>query len=151
VKRRGGNEEASENNRSLVLRLTYGDVSALFTGDIEQEAESVLLQAGHDLRAVILKVPHHGSRTSSSEAFLRAVGPRVAVFSVQRDSRFGHPHPLVVERYEALGVDVRRTDAHGAVTVHTDGQSVWVEPYVGEPAVLSIPMPEPWLSRAGGL
>jgi competence protein ComEC len=141
LKRRGGREDTGENNRSLVLKLTYGGISFLFTGDIEQEAESFLLQTGHDLRATVLKVPHHGSRTSSTEPFVRAVDPRVAVFSVQRDSRFGHPHPVVVERYEALGVHVMRTDEHGAITVRTDGQSVWVEPFLGKPAVLSAPAP----------
>ena len=129
TKRRGDREDAGENNRSLVLKLTYGAISFLFTGDIEQEAESVLLQTSDDLRATVLKVPHHGSRTSSSEPFVRAVDPSVAVFSVQRDSRFGHPHPMVVERYKALGVHLLRTDEHGAITVRTDGQSVWVEPY----------------------
>lgn len=136
MRRRGSGEEAGENNRSLVLKLTYGAISVLFTGDIEQEAESFLLQSGRDLRATILKVPHHGSRTSSSETFVRAVNPAVAVFSVQRDSRFGHPHPAVLDRYTTLGAHILRTDAHGAITVRTDGRSVWVEPYIGAPAVL---------------
>jgi competence protein ComEC len=139
IKRRGSGEDAGENNRSLVVKLTYGTISILFTGDIEQEAERFLLQSSRNLHATILKVPHHGSRTSSSEPFVRAVNPRVAVFSVQRDSRFGHPHPVVVDRYTALGAYVLRTDAHGAVTVRTDAQTVWVEPYVGEPVVLSAP------------
>jgi competence protein ComEC len=130
TRRRGAREDAGENNRSLVLKLTYGAISFLFTGDIEQEAESVLVQTSDDLRANVLKVPHHGSRTSSSDAFVRAVDPVVAVFSVQRDSRFGHPHPMVVERYKGLGAHVFRTDTHGAITVRTDGQSLWVEPYV---------------------
>jgi competence protein ComEC len=136
---RGSDEDAHENNRSLVLKLTYGGISLLFTGDIEQEAERFLLQNGHDLRATILKVPHHGSRTSSSEPFVRAVNPSVAVFSVQRASRFGHPHSVVVERYRTLGAQIFRTDAHGAITVRTDGQSVWVAPVLGEPTVLSAP------------
>ena len=68
-----------------------------------------------------------------------AVHPSVAVFSVQRDSRFGHPHPLVVERYTTLGAHIFRTDAHGAITVRTDGQAVWVTPYIGEPTALSTP------------
>ncbi len=141
TKRRGEREAAGENNRSLVLKLTYGAVSFLFTGDIEQEAESVLLQTRDNLRATVLKVPHHGSRTSSSEPFVRAVDPSVAVFSVQRDSRFGHPHPMVVERYKALGVHLFRTDEHGAITVRTDGQIVWVEPFLSKPVVLSAQAP----------
>jgi competence protein ComEC len=137
TKRQGDREETGENNRSLVLKLTYGTISFLFTGDIEHEAEHILVQTGDDLRADVLKVPHHGSRTSSSEPFVRAVDPVVAVFSVPRQSRFGHPHPMVVARYQALGSHVFRTDTHGAITVRTDGQSLWVDPYVrgsAEPA-----------------
>jgi competence protein ComEC len=139
-RRRRVGEDRGENNRSLVLKLTYGAVSVLFTGDIEQEAERFLLESSRDLRATIVKVPHHGSRTSSTEPFVRAVNPWVAVFSVQRDSRFGHPHPAVVERYRKLDALVFRTDRHGAVTVRTDGHSVWVEPHIGEPVVLPAPM-----------
>ncbi len=134
MKRRGSGENAGENNCSLVVKLTYGTISILFTGDIEQEAERFLLQSGHNLRATILKVPHHGSRTSSSAPFVRAIDPRVAVFSVQRDNRFGHPHPLVIDRYTALGTHIFRTDEHGAITVRTDGQSLWVKPYIGQPS-----------------
>jgi competence protein ComEC len=133
-------EDPDENNRSLVLKLTYGAVSFLLTGDIEQDAEAFLLHTGRDVRATVLKAPHHGSRSSSSEAFLRAVNPRVAVFSVPHDSRFGHPHRVVVDRYKALGARILRTDAHGAITVRTDGQSIWVYPYLGEPIVISAPV-----------
>jgi competence protein ComEC len=140
MKRRGSGEDAGENNRSLVLKLTYGTFSVLFTGDIEQEAECFLLRSGHDLRATILKVPHHGSRTSSSIAFVRAVNPRLAVISVPRDSRFGHPHPEVLDRYTTSGAHIFRTDTHGAIAVRTDGQSVWVRPFRGEPSVLAAPV-----------
>ena len=136
VKRRGSGENTDENNRSLVIKLTYGTIGILFTGDIEQEAERFLLQSGHNLRATILKVPHHGSLTSSSVPFVRAIEPRVAVFSSQRDNRFGHPHPVVVNRYTAVGAFTLRTDEHGAITVRTDGQSVWVEPLIGQPIIL---------------
>jgi beta-lactamase superfamily II metal-dependent hydrolase len=70
---------------------------------------------------------------------VHAVNPRAAVFSVQRDRRFGHPHPVVLQRYTTLGAQILRTDAHEAITVRTNGQSVWIEPYIGEPAVLSTP------------
>jgi competence protein ComEC len=132
-------EERGENNRSLVLKLTYGAVSVLFTGDVEQEAEHFMIASGRDLTATVLKVPHHGSRTSSTEAFVRSVNPRAAVFSVQHDSRFGHPHPAVVERYVALGIHVLRTDEHGAITIRTDGQAVRVEPYIGDSVTISAP------------
>jgi competence protein ComEC len=140
MKPRGRGENAGENNGSLVVKLTYGSISILFTGDIEQEAERFLLQSGRNLRATILKVPHHGSRTSSSAPFVRAIEPKVAVFSVQRDSRFGHPHPLVVDRYTALGTQILRTDVHGAITLRTDGRSVWIDPYRGESTMFSVPL-----------
>jgi competence protein ComEC len=139
TKRHGSRHAADENNRSLVLKLTYGAVSFLFTGDIEQEAESALLRTNVNLRATVLKVPHHGSQTSSSDAFLQAVDPSIAVFSVRRDSRFGHPHPSVVARYKALGVRLFRTDEHGAIHLRTDGQAVWVTPYIGAPVRASVP------------
>jgi competence protein ComEC len=132
TQRRRGGEDAHENNRSLVLKLTYGAVSFLFTGDIETEAERFLLQSAPDLRSTVLKVPHHGSRTSSSAAFVHAVNPQAVVFSVQRDGRFGHPHPTVVERYRARGAQPFRTDVHGAIRMRTAGQSVWIEPILGK-------------------
>jgi competence protein ComEC len=139
--KRGRAEDADENNRSIVLKLTYGTISFLFTGDIEQDAEGFLIQTGRDLRATILKVPHHGSRTSSTEAFVQAVNPWVAVISVPRDSRFGHPHAVVVDRYRRFDAHVLRTDEHGAITFHTDGQSVWIEPYIGASGQLPTPVP----------
>ena len=132
-------EDRGENNLSLVLRLVYGRVSFLFTGDIEHDTEAFLVQTGRDVGASVLKVPHHGSRTSSSAAFLQAVSPRLAVFSVQRQSHFGHPHRVVLERYRALGAHVLRTDEHGAITVRTDGQSIRVASYLGAPMVLPAP------------
>jgi hypothetical protein len=71
---------------------------------------------------------------------VRAVNPGVAVFSVPRDSRLGHLQPAVLQRDNTLGVCVLRTDEHGAITVRTDGQSAWIEPYIGEPAMLSAPV-----------
>jgi competence protein ComEC len=136
IQRREHGENANENNCSLVVKLTYGAISFLFTGDIEQEAERFLVQSGRDLRASILKVPHHGSRTSSSAMFVRAIDPKVAVVSVQRDNRFGHPHPLVVDRYTALGTQILRTDVHGAITIRTDGQTISIKPSIGNPMVL---------------
>jgi beta-lactamase superfamily II metal-dependent hydrolase len=67
---------------------------------------------------------------------VRSVNPRAAVFSVQRDSRFGHPHPAVVERYSAIGAQIFRTDRDGAITLRTDGHSVWIEPHIGQPVIL---------------
>jgi competence protein ComEC len=74
-----------------------------------------------------LKSPHHGSRTSSSEAFLEAVEPQVVVISVGEDNHFGHPSPEVVERYAAHGLPILRTDERGTIELNTDGESLWVE------------------------
>lgn len=107
------------NDNSLVLRISLGPRSALFTGDIEAMAEKSL--ASPSLKSEILKVPHHGSHTSSTEAFLRAVKPRYAVISAGRYNRFGHPHPSVTRRLENRAVQLFRTDLHGAVVFETEG------------------------------
>ncbi len=114
------------NNGSVVLRLEYGRISLLLTGDIEREAEESLLNAGLLEPATCLKVPHHGSISSSTEPFLQATRPRLAVFSVGRENRFGHPHDDVLGRYERLGIFVFRTDRGGAVLLETDGRDLWV-------------------------
>jgi hypothetical protein len=113
-------------------------------GRLHARSQHHQLRETHDLQAAVIKVPHHGSRTSSSEPFVRAVDPRVAVFSVPRDSRFGHPHPAVVQRYRARGAAVFRTDEQGAVTVRTDGRTLRLAPYVGAPAVLAAPATPRW-------
>jgi competence protein ComEC len=114
----------SGNDDSVVLRLVYGSVAILLAGDIELAAERGLLESGWDLRADVLKVPHHGSRTSSTEQFLEAVRPRAAVISVGERSRFGHPHLSVIARYQKKAVRLFLTGRDGTVTVQTDGQSL---------------------------
>jgi len=114
------------NDASLVLCMTYGAVRFLFTGDIERGAEAALLDAGLALEATVLKVPHHGSATSSTEAFLDRVRPRVAVISSGSGNRFGFPSERVVDRYRRRGVCVYRTALDGAVQVVTDGRSLRV-------------------------
>ena len=110
------------NNSSLVLRLSHGDVDILLTGDIETTAEDMLLSAREPLDSEILKVPHHGSLTSSSPRFLEAVSPDVAVASLGHLNRFDFPPPEVVERYKRQGVELLRTDTAGAVTITSDGR-----------------------------
>lgn len=112
------------NNASVVLRIQYGAVSFLLTGDIEEEAEEDLLHRPAHLSATVLKVPHHGSETSSTEAFLQAVRPWVAVISVGQQNKFGHPSGAVLQRYQRVGASVYRTDVDGAVLVHTDGRQL---------------------------
>jgi competence protein ComEC len=119
------------NNDSIVLELRWHDVSFVFTGDIGREAEDQIRTGIGPAPLRVLKVPHHGSLTSSSDRFLRALAPAVAVISVGRSNTFGHPSPVVLRRYEAVGAHVFRTDLDGAVTVDTDGSSVNIHTFVG--------------------
>ena len=107
--------EPDENDRSLVLRARVPGLEVLFTGDLERRGEDSLLAAGLLSPAQLLLVPHHGSGTSSTEGFVGAVSPKLALFSVGRGNRFGHPAPAVVGRYRELGSNVGRTDRDGAL------------------------------------
>jgi len=117
-------DASSRNNDSLVLRVRFGEKTLLFTGDIEQQAETTLLKTGADLRADVLKVPHHGSKTSSTDQFVAAVRPTLAVISVGRHSIFGHPNQQVVERWRASGTQVMTTGDKGTISVVTDGANL---------------------------
>ena len=120
------------NNDSLVLKLTYGDLRILFTGDIERKAELGLIESGQDLQAEIVKVPHHGSKTSSSAEFLNAVRPQYAIFSLGQRNRYRFPSEAVLKRYRERGCRVLRTDQLGAIRLQTDGQRCWITHYVEE-------------------
>jgi competence protein ComEC len=110
------------NNQSLVLRLQHRQLSFLFAGDIEAEAEQALLaQVGSQLKVDIFKIPHHGSDTSSGSAFLQAVMPREAIVSAGVANRFKHPYPEILDRYKQLGSRVWRTDQQGAICVCSQG------------------------------
>jgi competence protein ComEC len=117
----------SLNDSSLTLRLALGRFAVLLTGDIEARAEARLIAAPSRLDATVLKVPHHGSRTSSTPAFVDAVAPRLAVISVGADNRYRLPSPEIERRYRARGTCVLRTDRCGAVTIETDGARLAVE------------------------
>jgi len=110
------------NTTSIVNRVVYKATAVLFTGDTPKENEAALLNSGSDLTAQILKVAHQGSRTSSSEEFIKAVAPEVAVIPVGQNS-YGHPHAEVVERLKKLVEVVLRTDAEGDTTWQSNGQS----------------------------
>ncbi|MQA30496.1 MAG: DNA internalization-related competence protein ComEC/Rec2 [Luteitalea sp.] len=124
------------NDDSIVIELLWRDVSVVLTGDIGSEVEQVILPrfAASPLRVV--KVPHHGSLTSSAPSFVRALAPRVAVVSVGRSNTFGHPAPAVLRRYREAGAEVFRTDEDGAVTVETDGTSLEVRTFTGRRSLI---------------
>ncbi|RJQ45180.1 MAG: ComEC/Rec2 family competence protein [Nitrospiraceae bacterium] len=108
---------SDHNSESLVLKIESRTTSVLFTGDIEAEAEKSLTPLGAWLKSDIIKVPHHGGRTSSSEEFLKAVSPETAIVNVGKNNSFGHPHRESVERYNNAGARLYRTDIDGAVTI----------------------------------
>jgi len=118
------------NDNSVVTRLTYGQASLLLTGDIGARVEEDLVRDSAPLRSTILKAAHHGSCSSTTQAFLDAVDPELVVISVGADNRFGHPCQEVLERLE--GLPVYRTDEHGAVEIVSDGTRVWVEVQRGD-------------------
>jgi competence protein ComEC len=121
---------ASDNNRSVVIRIVYGGRAFLLTGDVEREAEDDLIRSGGTLQADVVKVPHHGSRTSSTDGFIRATGARYAVISVGRRSLFGHPHADVVDRWKQEGAVVLTTGTEGMTSFSTDGRDLVVETFV---------------------
>ncbi len=115
--------QRSENNASLMIKIEYGKTSCLMTGDAELGEEEALEQTGDSLRSEVLKVGHHGSRTSTSEKFLNAVHPKFAVISVGVRNLYGHPSMEVTDRLRSIGAAVFRTDKNGAVTCRSDGLS----------------------------
>jgi len=116
----------SGNNASLVIRLIYGDTSVLFTGDIEREAEAAILEAGINVTADVLKIAHHGSRTSTTPEFLAAVSPDVAVMSAGRNNMFNHPHPTTLRTLRADDVPYVITSESGAVLMRTNGRRITI-------------------------
>lgn len=118
--------KSPENNGAIVFKLNYKDVNILFTGDIEKEAEKILLDNNADLKADILKVSHHGSKTSTTEEFLNATDPKIAVISVGKNNNFGHPAESVIERLQNKSVKILRTDIHGTILMKTNGSDIKV-------------------------
>jgi competence protein ComEC len=117
-----GDRFARTNDRSCVLRVDSAYGSALLPGDIEAKSEAALVRTQRDtLRADVIVVPHHGSRTSSTPAFVRAVAPSLALVANGYRNRFGHPRADVVARFETIGAQVLRTDQLGALTIRFDG------------------------------
>ena len=118
------NTEEDTNNTSIVLRITYGETSFLFTGDAEREVEQVLLDSGTTLKSTVLKVGHHGSDSSTSYALLRSVAPEYAVISVGKDNSYGHPTEEVLSRLRDADVKTYRTDLQGDIICTSDGKTV---------------------------
>ena len=112
------------NNDGIVLRVRHGDHSFLFTADIEKKAEAGVLSESVNLQSSVVKVAHHGSKTSSTDPFVAATHPSLAIISVGRTSPFGHPSKEVVERWRASGAEVMTTGEKGTISITTDGHTL---------------------------
>lgn len=112
------------NDTSIVIRLVYGESEFLFAGDAGEAVEKQLLESGVILSSDVLKVSHHGSNTASSEEFLKAVAPKIAVIESGRGNEFYHPHPKILARLERLGVKILRTDELGTIKLSSDGKKI---------------------------
>ena len=112
------------NNASIALLLQNGDNRFLFSGDAEEEAESDILKNGFSVSADVYQVGHHGSRTSSSKAFLNAVNPTWAVISCAEGNVYGHPHAKTLNTLRRMGVKVFRTDEQGSIVAQSDGKEI---------------------------
>jgi len=132
------------NNNSIVLRLSYGSIDFLFTGDAEKEAEASILGSGLTVQADILKVGHHGSRTSSSQGYLELVKPETAVYMAGEGNKYGHPHQETIAALTGIGVDIYGTDVHGTIIIATDGETytIHLDRQAASPAP-SVVAPEP--------
>jgi len=115
--------KGGQNNSSLVIRFVYGEDSFLFTGDIERQAEYAIYQQNLNIESDILKIAHHGSKTSSSELFLESVSPKIAVISVGRNNSYGHPYDAILQRLDKYDIKIRRTDQEGDILFLSNGNS----------------------------
>jgi competence protein ComEC len=122
------------NDASLVIKLTYGEVSFLFSGDVESAAEKEILRTKSNLQSTVLKVPHHGSKTSSTQKFVERVRPKFAVFTVKGGGRQRLPDPAVLERYEGMGTKTYLTDRDGAIIFVTNGRDLSVQTFLKQNA-----------------
>lgn len=122
--------EHSGNEASNVIRIGYGAHSFLITGDLEQQGETAILASGTSVASTVLKVGHHGAKTSTSPEFLQAVAPRYAVISVGVNNRFGHPHREILNRLTEAQIEIFRTDLDGAIVFETDGKKLTGESFI---------------------
>ncbi|KAJ51771.1 competence protein ComEC [Clostridium tetanomorphum] len=112
------------NNYSIVIKATYGENSFLFTGDAESLSEKEIMNKNFDIQADVLKLGHHGSRTSSSTAFLNKVNPKYAVACLEKGNDYGHPHKETVNKLKDKGIKLYRTDENGDIVVTSDGKNI---------------------------
>jgi beta-lactamase superfamily II metal-dependent hydrolase len=126
------------NSNSVVVRLDYRQASVLFAADAEPATERWLVSAGVPLRAKVLKVAHHGSRHSSTAAFLRAVAPEIAVISAGAPNRYGHPEAEAIDRLQSIGARVLRTDQQGTISLRTDGIQIEITT-AASPVAITLP------------
>lgn len=117
-------EYSNINNNSIVTKVIYKNFSALITGDAEEEAESHMIQEGHNLKANILRVGHHGSSTSTTEEFLDRVKPDYSIISLGKDNSYGHPHREVLDLLNKRKIPILRTDELGTIIFQTDGDKL---------------------------
>lgn len=117
------------NDSSIILKITYGETSFLFTGDAEIASEQALLARNADLHADVLKVAHHGSNSSTSQSFLDHVNPEYAIISVGTDNSYGHPHQEVIDLLQAKDIQIYRTDIDHDILCSSDGSKVTCSPY----------------------
>ncbi len=122
-----GQEKKNVNDYSLVVQFTFDEVDILLTGDIERWTEQQLVSAGVLENVEILKIPHHGSKTSTSAGLLDALNPQLAIISVGHENRYGHPDRGVLARLADASIPTLRTDQEGTITIETDGETFWVK------------------------
>lgn len=115
------------NNSSVVVRFVYGDTAFLFQGDAEKVSEQAILDAGFPIQADVIKLGHHGSKTSSSAGYLSAVQPKLAIISCGENNSYNHPSESILKRLDDYGIDYRRTDRNGNIVVISDGKNISVE------------------------
>jgi competence protein ComEC len=127
------------NDDSLVLEVVFERVSILFTGDIGREGEAAVAPRLSAAPLRVVKVPHHGSRSSSTPEFIAAARPRAAVVSAGRGNRYGHPVPEILARYRAAGAAIYRTDRDGAVSIESTGRDVTIATRTGRVETLRLP------------
>jgi competence protein ComEC len=120
------NSNLSSHNGMVVLKLNYGDNSFLLAGDMESKMEKYLLTIDKNIKSDVLKIGHHGSKTSTSEAFLGYVSPQYAVISVGADNRYGHPHQEILDRLNQFGIPILRTDQQGRIKITSNGETLQV-------------------------